>query len=507
MKNLAELVCDRVQRRPEARFGMAGAATPTLEKAAGRALGAVDALAAAGAGSGRRVALIGTTSDSYLTAWLALVLAGTEVAMVNPDYPDELLAEMLAQLAPEAVVWVGREVSVSVAPGAAHLDGSGLDQGLLQDGGGPGSEILLPDGLEGLAGAPGLARDRFDVAGWMHTSGTTGLPKFCEQTHEYFLRLGRFIADSMCFSEADTVLAPLPMFHINPLGYGVIGGLTGGVEVLGLERFSASGFWPLVRETGATVLILHAPPVEILKRATTAADSAGHQVSRVFFADAGFLETFGVPLGFSAYGSTEAGGLCHIWNWRRGDRPDLAEGMSRYGGRARHEVKWRVDADGEIHVRADREGVLFSGYRRPDGLQRPFDDDGWFATGDLGRTDEAGNLVFIERASESIRVKGEFVPIGYVEQCFGTVDGIRDVAVWRRSNELVDDEIVLFLTGDAIPTEAIMAVSDDLPRFMRPAAAARVVEIPRDSGVGKVRRRLLNDVTVVEWADLEAART
>ena len=307
----------------------------------------------------------------------------------------------------------------------------------------------------------------------------------------------------MCLSEADTVLAPLPMFHINPLGYGVVGGLTGGAEVLGLERFSASGFWPLVRDTGSTVLILHAPPVEILKRATTADDATGHRVSRVFFADPDFLEKFGVPLGFSAYGSTEAGGLCHIWAWRRGERPALAEGMSRYGGRARHEVQWRVDSDGEIQVLADRPGVLFSGYRRADGLAQPFDADGWFATGDLGRIDDAGNLVFIERRSESIRVKGEFVPIGYVEQRFSSVDGIEDVAVWRRDSNLVDDEIVLYMTGPSIPTDAILATSADLPSFMRPSEVARVGDIPRDSGVGKVRRRLLGGVSVLEWADLK----
>ena len=356
----------------------------------------------------------------------------------------------------------------------------------------------------------------------MHTSGTTGVPKFCEQTHEYFLRLGRFIADSMCLSEADTVLAPLPMFHINPLGYGVVGGLTGGTEVLGVERFSASGFWPTVRDAGATVLFLHAPPVEILKRATAAADAAGHRVSRVFFADADFLETFSVPLGFSAYGSTEAGGLCHIWAWRRGEQPALAEGMSRYGGRSRHEVQWRVDAAdqgtsdgssdgdgsgaGEILVRADRPGVMFSGYRRADGLDRPFDDDGWFATGDLGRVDDAGNLVFIERASESIRVKGEFVPIGYVEQRFASVEGLHDVAVWRRDSDLVDDEVVLYVTGESIPVERIRAVSAGLPAFMRPAEAARIAAMPRDSGVGKVRRRLLGDAAVLERADLRTGR-
>ena len=491
MRNLAELVCDRARRRPEARFGMSGDATPTLRHAVGRALGAVEPLHEAGAGYGRRVALIGTTSDSYLEAWLALVLAGAEIALVNPAYPDELLAEMLEQLSPDAVVWTGRAVAESVAPDAAHLDTGDLDRDAT-----PWAALI---------DSPGLGRDRFDVAGWMHTSGTTGVPKFCEQTHEYFLRLGRFIADSMGFSEADTVLAPLPMFHINPLGYGVVGGLTGGTEVLGLERFSASGFWPLVRDAGATVLILHAPPVEILKRATSAGDAAGHRVSRVFFADPDFLEMFGVPLGYSAYGSTEAGGLCHIWTWRRGERPRLAEGMSRYGGRARHEVQWRVDAGGEIKVRADRAGVLFSGYRRSDGLVQPFDDDGWFATGDLGRADDAGNLVFIERASESIRVKGEFVPISYVEQRFASVDGVSDVAVWRRNSELVDDEIVLYVVGPSIPTDAIAAVSRQLPPFMRPAAAARLAEIPRDSGVGKVRRRLLDDATVLEWVDLVEA--
>ena len=567
MKNLAELVCDRVQRRPDARFGMAGDATPTLGKAAGLACGALDLLDDAGAGAGRRVALIGTTSNSYLTAWMALVLAGAEVALVNPAYPDELLAEMLEQLAPDAVVWSGRSATESVAPGAVHLDASGLDRGRLvpacdarplegnpfqmtppdamapvpasdmrsladasagtdQDDDGrpstPDTSDAQPEDRRrfasaagdrlstiadpvALADAPGLRLGRFDTAGWMHTSGTTGVPKFCEQTHEYFLRLGRFIADSLCLSEADTVLAPLPMFHINPLGYGVVGGLTGGADVLGVERFSASGFWPMVRDTGATVLILHAPPVEILKRATTAADAAGHWVSRVFFADPDFLETFGVPLGFSAYGSTEAGGLCHIWAWRRGERPDLPEGMSRYGGRSRHEVEWRVGGDGEIAVRADRPGVLFEGYRRTDGLVQPFDEDGWFATGDLGRIDDAGNLVFIERRSESIRVKGEFVPIGYVEQRFAAVEGLDDVAVWRRNSELVDDEMVLYLTGGTIPTEAIHAVSQELPAFMRPAAAVRVPEIPRDTGVGKVRRRLLTETLVLERADLHSS--
>jgi crotonobetaine/carnitine-CoA ligase len=490
VRNLSELILDRAQRRPDAGFGVVGD-VGSLAEAVRSALDAVGALAEVGVGAGSRVAMIGPNSVSYLRAWLTLVLAGAEVALVNPEYPRQLLTEMLGELGPQAVVWVGRDPDTGPAPEAVHLDASALAEGRIS-----------VDGrdLSGSAPAspPGLDRDPLDVAGYMHTSGTTGPPKFCEQTHEYFLRLGRFIADSMCISAADTVFAPLPMYHINPLGYGVVGGLTGGAGIVGLERFSARGFWPAVREIGASVLILHAPPVEILKRATTGDDSAGHRVSRVFLADDEFIEEHGIPLCFSAYGSTEAGGLSHMWAWRNGDRPELAEGMSRYGGRVRHDAEWTIDDTGQILVRGRRDGVLFSGYRRRAGLERPFDESGWFATGDLGRIDEAGNLVFIERRSESIRVMGEYVPIGYVEQRFAAVPGVDDAAIWRSAGELVDDEIVLYVVADEIPVDGVAGVRATLPRFMQPARVARVTEIPRDAGVGKVRRRLLDESRALE---------
>ncbi len=491
MRNLSELVLDRAARRPDTRFGMADRPL-TLELAVATARRAAGAFTGVGVTAGARVAVVGTTSTSYVLNWVALVLAGAEPALLNPTYPAELLDEMLAELEPAAVVWLHREPDPTVAPGARHLDASGIDEGrLILD----GDEVDRHDGDGEL---PGLAREPLDVAGYMHTSGTTGVPKFCVQTHEYFLRLGRFIADSMCLSAADTVFAPLPMFHINPLGYGVVGGLAGSADVVGSPAFSAQRFWPVVRDIGATVLVLHAPPVEIVKRATSAADAAGHRVSRVFFADGEFLDRFGIPLGFSAYGSTEAGGLSHIWAWRSGDRDEPPEGMSRYGGRARHDLEWQVTDDGEIAVRARAPGVLFSGYRTREGVRDPLDERGWFRTGDLGRIDEAGNLVFVERRAESIRVKGEYVPIGYVEQRFGALDGMVDVAVWRRKSELVDDEVVLYVVADEVPVASIRAVAAELPAFMRPTRVARMASIPRDAGVGKVRRRLLDESDALE---------
>ncbi|MGV3758467.1 MAG: class I adenylate-forming enzyme family protein [Actinomycetota bacterium] len=498
MKNLAQLLADRRERGPERRIGLIDHHEPFAELY-DRAAGTATVLPEAGLSVGSRVAVIGTNSRDYLQAWMALQLAGVEAALLNPTYPPRLLGEMLDDLEPDAVLWVGPEPQPDVRPQVRHLDLRGVTDGVLQIDGarseispsGPGAGVL-----------PRLDRAPGDVAGYMHTSGTTGTPKFCRQTHEYFLRLGRFIADSMLLSPADTVFAPLPLFHINPLGYGVIGGLVAGADVLSAARFSASRFWPDVREAGATALILHAPPVEILKRATTPADAAGHQVRVVFFADREFLEDFDIPAGVSAYGSTEAGGLCHTWIWRRGDVADLPEGMSRYGGKSRHEVEWRVTEDGEIEVRATRPNVLFDGYWKRGELRKPFDEEGWFATGDLGRVDEDGNLVFIERRAESIRVKGEFVPIGFVEDHFSKVRGVGDVAVWRQANEMVDDDVALFVTGEDLDLAEIRAAREALPAFMRPAVLVRVPTIPRDDGVGKIRRRQLGDVPALERVGL-----
>ena len=71
----------------------------------------------------------------------------------------------------------------------------------------------------------------------MHTSGTTGLPKFCAQSHRYFLELGRLMADRMTLGHRDTVFAPLPLFHINPLGYGPEPALVARAAMVSATRF------------------------------------------------------------------------------------------------------------------------------------------------------------------------------------------------------------------------------------------------------------------------------
>jgi acyl-CoA synthetase (AMP-forming)/AMP-acid ligase II len=467
--NLARAIVEQARARPGLRLGTVDDQLE-LADAVGLAAARARALLRDGLRPGQRVALVAPTSTDYVLTWLACLLAGTPVALVNPSYPAELTGRMLAPLAPDLVLGPGE---IGLARTAGHAD---------------------PEGL------PGLGAGNFAVVSYMHTSGTTGLPKFCAQTHDYFARLAAAVAGALDLRPGDRVLAPLPLFHINPMGYGIITALLTGADALTTAKFSASGFWPAVTGERITVLILHAPPVQILKRATSAEDAAGHRVRTMFYADAEFLARFGVPAAVSGYGSTEAGGISHLTRWSAAG--DIPADASRHGGAGRADIEWRVDQDGVIFVREREHAALFDGYVTPGGLDPARDADGWFDTGDLGRADGEDYLVFLERAAESIRVKGEFVPIPFVEDQLAAVSGLTDHALWKRKGALVDDEVVLYAVGDPLPLDQLRRQIAGLPAFMRPVAVARVGALPRDAAAGKVQRRLLGDQPVLEWVEL-----
>lgn len=467
--NLARAIVAQAAARPDLHLGVLDDQL-TLADAVGLAARRARELLASGLRPGQRVALVDATSTGYLLSWLACVLAGTPVALVNPTYPPDLVERMLVPLRPSAVLRAG-EIALA-------RDGGTAD----------------PDGL------PGLDADRFDVVSYMHTSGTTGLPKFCAQTHDYFRRMATAMAAALELTPADRVLAPLPLFHINPMGYGIITALLTGADALAAEKFSASRFWPSVVREHVNVLVLHAPPVEILKRATAGADATGHRVRTMFYADAAFMRKFGVAAAVSGYGSTEAGGVSHLRRWSITE--DVPDDASRHGGPGRADIEWRVDPDGRIHVREREHAALFDGYATTAGITTARDGDGWFDTGDIGRADGDDYLVFLERGAEAIRVKGEFVPIPFVEDHLAGIPGIADHALWKRRGELVDDEVVVYVVADEIPLGDLAERIAELPAFMRPVAVAHVAALPRDAAAGKVQRRLLTEQPVLRWSEL-----
>ncbi|MCU1515229.1 MAG: hypothetical protein JWO10_2319 [Microbacteriaceae bacterium] len=491
---LAELIRSTAARRPDLQLVVDDDAMG-MSHAAARAEEFASRLLGCGLELGDRVAMLAPNDHSFIVAWMGAQLAGLELALVNPDLPDDLLRGMFAVLEPKAVLLpvIGRELGVRV------LDMSRASEGLLAENG----SVIEPGGEP-----HGETRDPSSIAGYMHTSGTTGMPKFCAQSHDYFTGLGGYLRDMFDLAESDSVYSPLPLFHINPLGYGLMGALTAGSDFHSSRRFSVSGYWPKVVRDGITVLILHGAPLSLLKQHADPAGATGHRVRGSFFGDQEFLQRFGIPLAVTAYGSTEAGGITHARRWSADETCIEPEGQMRTVGQVRPGLEWAL-LDGEIVVRetaprSERPGILFDGYLVRGKATDPLDEDGWFHTGDLGRQSEDGGLVFVERASESVRVKGEYVPLEHLEDVLSSALGAVTSA-WKRGGNDLGDELVVFVEG-TVDLDAYRQVEPTLPVFMRPSAFAEVAALPRDTGLGKVQRRRLNDVEVVRWIETAPAR-
>lgn len=476
--NVASLLVRVGEERPDLTLSVADAEI-SMARAVGAAGHVAGALSEAGLRPGDTIVLQGTNSLPWIVFWMASQLAGLQVVLMNPDYPDDLVGLLVDDLGDAALATEGLVIGSSLR----HIDFTGAVGG-----------TLLVDGDPVESGSrhmPGVERDPLDTATLMYTSGTSGLPKLCAQSHRYLVELGRYVADTFCMSPLDSVFAPLPLFHINPLGYGLLGALSGLSDFVTVPRFSASGFWPTVVDRNITALILHGPPVEILLKAGTPAPA--HDVRIAFFANQAFLERFAVPLGVTGYGSTEFGGLTHTHLWRAGEMVHLPEGMTALAGQPRRGVGWRITDDGEIQLREHVPGLFLTGYLRAGVVSPPPSDDGWISTGDRGR-DADGDLIFVERLAESVRMRGEYVPLAYLDASFAALDGVEEASVWTTDS---GDGLVAYIVGSPSP-EAVSALLEDLPTFMRPAWLVRTDSLPRDPGVGKVQRRRLGEVTQLE---------
>jgi acyl-CoA synthetase (AMP-forming)/AMP-acid ligase II len=484
MNNVAQLIAAAAADVPHTAFGTF-TQQDRLDRVVDRARAVATQLTDAGLVRGDVVAVIGHNSGAYLVTWMATQFAGLQSALFNPAYPDELLGAMLDDLAPRAILWIGREPGTLAARPETQID--------MQPAWSAKVHVLKADGRRGAASGSGLDCSPGEVSAYIHTSGTTGRPKFCALSHGYFLRLGRFFADSLALSRNDTVCAPLPLFHINPMGYGVVGALTARAALLSMDKFSAPQFWPAVKAHGVTALVLHAPPANLLKAKTTAEDAAGHQVRIGFLCDPGFLRQFDVPIGVGGYGSTEAGGLCHAALLRPDEEDIPVEGATHLAGRARHDFEHTIGPDGEIRVRGKHPQALFAGYAKGGRIEPQTDAEGWFHTGDRGRLDEFGRLVFVERISESIRVNGEYVPIDFVETRLKAAKSLGEFALWRVDSPSRGHDVVLYTTSVGAEASQVRAALADLPKYMHPGHLIRIDAMPRDPGVGKIQRRLLNE--------------
>ena len=108
-------------------------------------------------------------------------------------------------------------------------------------------------------------------------------------------------------------------------------------------------------------------------------------------------------------------------------------------------------------------------------------------TGDLGRLDANGNLVFVNRKDWMIKIHGQRVEPGEIEACMNQAEGVRASVV--KAFEQKDGSMLLcgFYTGTAKSDDVKAAVSAKLPAYMIPQVFVQMEAFPLNAN-GKVDR-------------------
>jgi len=433
----------------------------------------IDALkqryAAAGLGPGHRAGLLLENRPAVFFHWLALNALGVSVVPINPEWRRAELAYLIAH----------SEICLAVAPVSRASElARAADEAQCR-------LILLSSDLDGLQHVPEPAIRTDAIPGeqnecaLLYTSGTTGRPKGCVLTNEYYLWAGSWYAQcgDLCALAlgSERLLTPLPMSHMNAMACSTMVMLLTGGCVVPLDRFHPATWWDSVRQSGATIVhYLGVMPAMLLGAAPTDLDRE-HRVRFGFGAGvsprlhAAFESRFGFPL-LEAWAMTETGaGAAIIAN-----REPRKVGSACFG-RAAARIDYRVVDDagrdtargepGELLVRSGGSEPGFGFFREylkdPAATSQAWE-GGYFHTGDIVYIDPDGDFHFVDRRRNVIRRSGENISAVEVEGVLLQHPAVAAVGVTAVPDAVRGDEVMacVVLRGDVVEEDPATLARD-----------------------------------------------
>ena len=110
-----------------------------------------------------------------------------------------------------------------------------------------------------------------------------------------------------------------------------------------------------------------------------------------------------------------------------------------------------------------------------------------YRTGDIGRLDENGDLIFIGRRDQQVKHMGHRVELGEIEAAALSLPGVHEAAcLYVADRQRID----LFYTGPAQPWDLVVGLKVKLPGYMTPNRTEQRTELPHLPN-GKIDRRAI----------------
>ncbi|MHA6779791.1 amino acid adenylation domain-containing protein [Pseudonocardia saturnea] len=435
------LFAEQVRRAPDAVALVLEDVELTYAQLDARANRLAHVLAGHGAGPERVVALALPRSVDMIVAEVAVLKSGAAYLPLDPDYPAARITYMAADAAPAVVV--------STAALAADLPVD-VPRVLLDD----------PAVVAALAAAPDTAPapvlEPRNAAYVIYTSGSTGRPKGVVLSHTGVAKLVATQVERFGIGPHSRVLQfASPSFDVAFWDL-CLGLLSGGrlVVVPSERRVPGPELAEYAHRHGVTFMILPpallaAVPEDVtLPPATLLAGT--ERVSPELVGRWGRGRRM-----FNAYGPTEA-----TVNSTLGEaHPDRLRGPSVPIGVADPMTSVHVLDDRLQPVAGEEPGELYLGgpglargyLGRPGLTAERFVADPWtpgerlYRTGDLVRTDADGNLHFLGRVDDQVKVRGHRIEPGEIESVLRAHDGVDQAIVVVREDRPGDRRLVAYV--------------------------------------------------------------
>ncbi|MFE1929243.1 non-ribosomal peptide synthase/polyketide synthase [Streptomyces sp. NPDC059474] len=453
-------------------------------------------LIASGAGPERFVALALPRTPELVVAVLAVLKSGAAYLPVDPAYPAERIAFMLGDIAPDTVVTT-KDVADRIPAGAGGrilLDDPEFDRRLAEL---PAQDIGDAERRRPLdPGHPAYA---------IHTSGSTGTPKGVVVAHESVAALAawareEFGAQGLSHVVASTSLNfDVSVFEILcPLLAG------GAVEIVRdlltlAERTEAWTASLISAVPSALGQVLGKGSVSVTADTVVLAGEglAARTVQEVRAAIPGCRVA-------NIYGPTEATVYATAWTCDPAD-PDRTPPIGAPVAATRAyalDARLRpvpVGVPGELYLAGP--GLARGYFGRPGLTAQRFTADPFgpaggrmYRTGDLVRWDERGQLEYLGRTDDQVKVRGFRIELGEVEAALARHPDVAEAAaavVDTGGHKRLAGYVVQVPGAPPVDSAAIRAfLTTSLPDHMVPSAMVVLDRLPLGSS-GKLDRRAL----------------
>ena len=400
-------------------------------------------------------------------------LSGHVIVALNTTRTPEELARDAAATDCGMVLYEPRYAEAAAACGVPALDVTGEEYRRTVAGTAP-----VP---------PGPGPDPRDPVMLIFTSGTSGRPRAVRVTHRKLVVPGLSLAPLT----GAAVYAPMPLFHSGALMAAVAPALASGATLVLRRRFSASALLDDVRAYGCTYLHYVGKALSYVLATPERPDDADNPL-RVAFGNEGsaalqerFARRFGCRV-IDAFGSTETAVSIR-------PAPDAPPGAL---GRLPPDVRIcdptgaecppaRLDADGRLLNPEEAIGELvnvaggglFDGYYNDPEADAVRLRDGRFHSGDFAYADADGFCYFVGRELDRLRVDGENLAAGPIEEALRGFPGVIECAVYAVPDAAAGDQVMAALTlNGPFDAAAFTAWARGLgakaaPRYVRICAA------------------------------------